>query len=322
MKSVSKTRKIALALAKAAFSPNSPACEALSNQWILRDLIVASKSGIEHIIIAGGAYDAPTFVYSISTNSVTIGPADLRYCHGIALLNDKIFLVGGEVTSRRVVSLTISPTNEINSKMRWVSMPDLNTGRIGLGTGVVGERIYAIGGICEGQCLKTVESFSEKKMEWTPVASMQTGRYCMGVAVVGRKIFVFGGWDITSDDYLSTAEVLDTETNEWSSIPPMKYARSGMGITVIDDRFIWIAGGFCNVPHKNTIEVFDTKTYEWSTLSMGPLFRAAPFEMITVDHKIFFVGRRQIEVLDIDEMNWLTLYTFDRPLSLFKAIGF
>jgi N-acetylneuraminic acid mutarotase len=341
-KKQTKLNKIAIALAKAVVSLDSPACEVISNPWLFEAVMELVKSQIEFIMVAGGFGDKTTQIYSISTNSWINGPnlPQNRYNHGMALVDGEIFIIGGWVNgdiSNSVLSLTIpTTTSEMDSTMmktmKWKVVPNLKVGRRNPGIVVVDGKIFVIGGSDGFEYLKTIEVFSVKEGKWIDDDSqvppeMSTMRSSMGVSVIGKKIFVIGGYN--GIVYLSTVEVLDTETNKWSTLPSIKTARSMMGVTVIDDRFIWIFGGWDESGYLDSIEIFDVEKNEWLTSSIKLTSPRSGMTAITVDHKIFIIGGIEqnvplqiVEVLDIDEMKWSTISEMNTPRSWHSAIGF
>lgn len=89
---------VALVLAGAVNDPSCPACEVFSNPWLFRDIVELLKSPVDHIMISGGfGLEASTEIYSISKNSWKLGPdmPHSRSNHGMALAENKIFVVGG-----------------------------------------------------------------------------------------------------------------------------------------------------------------------------------------------------------------------------------
>jgi hypothetical protein len=359
-KKQSEPSATAWTLAKAVHDLGCPAREVISNPWLFQDImkLAFEKPRINFIMASGGGFKTSTTeIYSISTNSWINGP-DLpqdRVNHGMTLVDvggrdgreshREVFIIGGGInpeTSKSVISLTIPTTSEIDltmmKAMKWKVMPNLNVIRMGLRVGVVGGKIFVIGG-CDGMdYLKTIEIFSVNEGKWIDSSSddhvdsqvppdMSTRRSSMGVAVIGKKIFVIGGFNRT-DGFLSTAEVLDTETNKWSTLPSMKIARSNMGITVIDDRFIWIFGGYNEHEYLDSIEIFDVEKNEWLTSSTKLTSPRYGMKTIAVDHKIFVIGgysaheNADVEVLDVDEMKWMMAAPMKEPRFRHSAIGF
>ena len=89
----------------------------------------------------------------------------------------------------------------------------MNEKRSKPGVGVVDDKIFVIGGFDDGQCLKTIEVYSEKRKRWEMMkVTMKTRRSNMGVAVIGDLIFIIGGWNERGDVVEEEVEVMNTKT--------------------------------------------------------------------------------------------------------------
>jgi N-acetylneuraminic acid mutarotase len=328
-----KPNEIAMTLAKAVVSPDSPACEVVSNPWLfeaIMELVMPQPEFIMFSSIWPRDFGKMTEIYSMSANSWSCGPEmpEIRDNHKMVLADGEIFIIGGRVSfeiSNSVISLTIPDDMDSMKTMKWKVMPNLKMKRERHEVGVVGGKIFVIGGWNGSKYLKTIEVFSVKERKWIEHVpfKMTTKASSMGVAVIGKKIFVIGGWDKHANVSWA-AEVLDTETNKWSTLPSMKTARSSMGITAIEDRFIWILGGWNGNMWLDSIEIFDTEKNEWST---SPIKLTSPrygMTAITAGHRIFIVGgsSNHFEVLDIDEMNWFEVPPSKKFAGWPSVVGF
>jgi kelch-like protein 12 len=77
----------------------------------------------------------------------------------------------------------------------------LSTARNSLAVAVLGDKLYAIGGIdSQYQYLSSVEclDLSVPNSQWTTVAPMTTPRCAMGAVVTGGKIYIAGGYGSSS----------------------------------------------------------------------------------------------------------------------------
>ena len=59
---------------------------------------------------------------------------------------------------------------------RWDYVKPLNTSRSGVGVGILGEALYALGGYDGRTCLKTVERYDPQVDAWSCVAPTCTTR--------------------------------------------------------------------------------------------------------------------------------------------------
>jgi N-acetylneuraminic acid mutarotase len=164
------------------------------------------------IYAIGGANNATTFAtmeeYNPSTNTwATKAPMPTgRTQLAVGVVNvggsDKIYAIGGLANG---INLTTVEEYDPGTNT-WTTKVPMPTGRRALAVGVVGGKIYAIGGsgdVCV-HCA-TVEEYDPATNTWTTKTPMPTGRYGLAVGVVGSKIYVVGGTSSASS-YLTTVE--------------------------------------------------------------------------------------------------------------------
>jgi N-acetylneuraminic acid mutarotase len=106
----------------------------------------------------------------------------------------------------------------------WTFKNNMPTSRYGVGAGVIGRTLYAVGGFdSSGTALNTVEAYNTATNTWTTKAPMPTARGKLGVGVIAGTLYAVGG--NTSDNPringspLSTVEAYDPTTNSWTTQP-------------------------------------------------------------------------------------------------------
>ena len=113
-----------------------------------------------------------------------------------------------------------------------------------LAAGVVGEKIYAIGGRLQhsfGSNLNVNEEYAPVSDTWTTRAPLPITRSGVAAAVLGGRVYVFGG-EAPSGTF-GTAEAYDPATNSWAEVAPMPTARHGLGAAVLQGTIYVIGGG-------------------------------------------------------------------------------
>ena len=211
-----------------------------------------------------------TEYFDTTTNVWTSLPATsnliiARNNFGTATIGTKIYAFGGY--NSYIPDLFINTTEVFDTATNvWTKLPtNLNLGKEGLGSVVIGTKIYAFGGLNYTSLQNTTEVFDTATNAWSVLsATLNTARFSMGSAVVGTKIYVFGGRTLSGA--LNTTEVFDTTTNSWTQIPAtLKSARYNMGTATIGTK-IYVFVGYNGFNSLDTTEVFDTATNDWSML--------------------------------------------------------
>ena len=155
---------------------------------------------------------------------------------------------------------------------------DMLTTRSGAAAAEAGGKLYAIGGLVNGDMTTpsaTVEVYNpmNEAAGWTAVANLGSARTNSRAASLAGKVYVFGCIDATCTSMPGTAEVYDPISNKWSAISSTGFtARSNAPAIPLNGK-IYVAGGNDGngMPLK-TVEIYDPGTDSWSS---GPSLASA-----------------------------------------------
>jgi N-acetylneuraminic acid mutarotase len=178
-----------------------------------------------------------------------------------AAVGGKIYVIGGGGISPGSKEPAIHPTKPhlavgtveeydpaTNSWRARTSMP---TPRNHSGIGVVGEKIYVIGGrtgaafIGVGANSDIVEEYDPATDAWGPIkARMPTPRSAVAYATYKDRIYIAGGE--FQDERLMAAfwvvEAYHPATNSWSTLPRMSVPRHGLAGATVGNRLHFVTG--------------------------------------------------------------------------------
>ncbi len=109
------------------------------------------------------------------------------------------------------------------------------TTRSSVGVGVLGRRLYAVGGYdgTSRRCLASVECYNPQADQWTTLADMNHRRSGPAVADLGGRIYAVGGHDGLL--VRSSAEYLDPRVGVWCSVVDMHFCRRNAGRCLTPD---------------------------------------------------------------------------------------
>jgi N-acetylneuraminic acid mutarotase len=154
-------------------------------------------------------YNDFLFSYDPTTNAWTRladGPALISANDVGAAIDGKLYVVGGEdkfngnKASNRLVSYD-PVTNQ------WTTLAPMPTARYGAGAGVIGGKLYVVGGYAGSGATNAVEAYDPRTNQWSTLPTALTPRYFTVADVINGKLYVAGGTDGTRP--LSTLEVFD-----------------------------------------------------------------------------------------------------------------
>jgi len=134
---------------------------------------------------------------------------------------------------------------------QWETQSPMPTARSHAAVGVVGGKIYVIGGrlgaanVMEGSNTDVVERFDPEQNSWGALGlRMPIARSGMGWATHENRIYIAGGEILDAHMFaaIRAVEAYDPATNQWSSLPTMPTARHGVIVAAIGNR-LYVIGG-------------------------------------------------------------------------------
>ena len=178
-------------------------------------------------------------------------------CAAVVVHDRYIVIMGGYNGSKSLSTVEVLDT--LQNKIVPLSGLMMNSPRTGFGAAVVGNSIYAVGGINNnGNRLDSVEVLTfnvdvdsigdastvfGKSSSWTTsndlVLSM--GRNGHGVAKIGNCVVVAGGWGVDGTR-INSVEVLDPYRHVVWHLPDMTVARSFCSIAVLSKNIVVLGG--------------------------------------------------------------------------------
>src|ERR1700726_4946042 len=203
-----------------------------------------------------------------------------------AVVNDKIYVIGGATTIPGSKETAVYPTQPHSSvgtveeydpaANTWRERSAMPTPRNHAAIGVVSGRIYVIGGrvgaafIGLASDISVVEEYDPATDQWSgPRARMPIARSALGAAVHGGRIYVAGG-EYQDPHMMATfrgVEAYDPASNTWTEMPPMPVSRHGLAVGVIGNRLHVIGG---DVQSAGTGVEVSTGEHDAFEFSPGP----------------------------------------------------
>lgn len=185
----------------------------------------------------------------------------------------------------------------------WTTKAALPEARAGVGTAVVNDKIYAIG----GSASTFNEEYDPATNMWTTKAPLPIPTGYFAIASYQNKIYCFGGITGPSDSgYTLTAvnQVYDTITNKWETKASMPTAKCYLQANVVNGKIYLIGGndefGFTLT---NEVMVYDPETNVWSKGASIPTTVASYVSGI-FDNKICVVTSSLFQLYDSEKDSW------------------
>lgn len=151
----------------------------------------------------------------------------------------------------------------------WQFVAPMPTPRYGFGMGVVGNKVYVIGGRNSTTILDVVEAYDPISNSWdSNFVPLPTARCFAGCAVYDNKIYIIGGMKSLTGSFNNTSlvERFDPVSNNWDTVSSLPDAKDALGAGTYENK-IYAIGGFQWVDsigyYKRTVECYDPILNSW-----------------------------------------------------------
>ncbi|XP_054919762.1 kelch-like protein 10 isoform X2 [Dermacentor andersoni] len=208
--------------------------------------------------------------------------ATARACHGVAVVNKCIYIVGGN--DGRVCYRTVDCFDV--AQARWSAKASMAYERSYVSVVALQGHIYAMGGSDGRNCTDTVERYDVERNQWSMVASMNDVRSDASAAVAAGRIYIVGGF--TGRAILDTVECYDPSTDVWTRLQAISSPRRGL-MVVADNETLYIMGGFDGTHTRASMEKFDVRTARFSQLPGMPE-AMSNFAAVLLEGCIYTIG--------------------------------
>ncbi|CAA7015843.1 unnamed protein product [Microthlaspi erraticum] len=247
-------------------------------------------------------------VYNQWTEPQTSGQRPkARYEHGAAVIQDKMYIYGGNHNGRylgdlHVLNLKNWTWSRVETKVATeteeTSTPTLLSPCAGHSLIPWDNKLLSIGGHTKDPSESMqVKVFDTNTCTWSMLKTYgkpPVSRGGQSVTVVGKTLVIFGGQD-AKRSLLNDLHILDLETKTWDEIDAVGLSpspRSDHAAAVHAERYLLIFGGGSHATCYDDLHVLDLQTMEWSRPAQqgdAPTPRAG-HAGVTIGENWFIVG--------------------------------
>nr|CAD7443081.1 unnamed protein product [Timema bartmani] len=242
-----------------------------------------------------------------------------RILPGVATLNGRIFVVGGEQESQILANGECFDPREDT----WTKVASMVVPRCEFGLCALHGNLYAVGGWVGEDIGGSIEKYDPNIDEWRLEGNLPEPRFSMGVVsyeedvkldcgksrtsvlsikfqpphvlihAVGIEglIYIVGGCTHTRRQ-MQDLHSFNPITGEWSSLTGMMVPRSQMGVAVLDG-YLYVVGGTSR--HHEVLQCVERYSFEenkWSKVPSMKVARASP-AVAAADGLLYVIGGDQ-----------------------------
>jgi N-acetylneuraminic acid mutarotase len=243
--------------------------------------------------------DGAVYVYDLATNRWSSGTPLPEMLHhmGVAVLNGKIYSVGGERNNFFARSAVDSVWEYDPATDRWQSRAPMPTPRGAMAVAVLDGRLYAIGGERQRGArpgydpLDEVAAYDPQTDTWEMLAPMRFPREHLMAGAANGRVYAIGG-RYRPAYTLPFVEEYDPTTRTWTERDPMPTGRSG-GTAAVVDNVIYVFGGEGDLENPDgvfpQVEAFDPAANAWLQLERMPMPRHS-MPAVAIGNRIYLPG--------------------------------
>ena len=191
---------------------------------------------------------------------------------GVGAREGSIYVVGGLGNKLEYLSTGSDAAWRYDiEQRRWEELAPMPTARGALGTAVVGDTLYAVGGRDGPDSLASVEAYDLKRGTWSTRAPIPGhGRDHLGVAALGGFVYAVGG-RYDGGEEMSEFLRYDPRADRWTEQPPLPIGTSGMNLERVGPLLV-VTGGEGSKQEFLTGRTFafDPRSGHWRELPSSP----------------------------------------------------
>jgi len=247
------------------------------------------------------------------------------YCHCVAVLNDFLYVVGGQEMFDNNGSTAMANVYRYDPRFNhWMKMSCMNEARTDFHVSAIDGFLYAIAGRNHTGPLSSAERFRVDRNRWESIAELPHAVCAHSGAPCQGRMYIAGGF--ASDGFQREVHCYYPFENRWESKPKLKTERGLHCMVDYKDRLYCIGGNNkTNGARRDVLstEMFDIHTEQWT--EVAPLFAGqSEAGAAVVDGKIYIVGghtwRERKDVRTVarydPELNvWEKATDFSEPLT-------
>ncbi|XP_011191149.1 actin-binding protein IPP isoform X1 [Zeugodacus cucurbitae] len=210
-----------------------------------------------------------------------------RILPGVAALNGKIYVIGGERGSQILANGEVyDPQTDI-----WTPIAPMIVPRCEFGLCTFGGTLLAVGGWLGDDIGGSIECYDPEKNAWNKLGDLPEPRFSMGVVSFEGLIYIVGGCT-TSSRHLPDLISFNPITLDWQPMARMRTARCQMGVAVLN-RYLYVVGGNSSSQDVlSTVERYSFDDNKWESVCSMSVPRAIP-AVAAADGLLYVAGGDQ-----------------------------
>ncbi|ESN98498.1 hypothetical protein HELRODRAFT_84578 [Helobdella robusta] len=222
---------------------------------------------------------------------VSLAPTkDRRYFAAVAVVNDFVYVVGGQTAMAGDGSHATNNAFRYNPRDgKWLQISSMSVPRTHFSLIALPNCLVAVGGKHNRVALNTAEKYDFANNEWTPIPSLQHTLFSHAGCAHGSKVYISGG--CPGEDFTDDVWCFDLERPSWQQRSSLNQSR-GYHVMVSHASKLYVCAGNTNAGDRHDVtmtECYDIEVDDWTILSSSAQGQSeAP--AVKCDGKVFILG--------------------------------
>ena len=186
-----------------------------------------------------------------------------------AAYRGRVYVLGGYRGAGGLTDEVATLYRYAPARDRWRRLPSAPTRRGALAVGVIGHRLYAVGGASAARgALPTLEIYDFRRRRWRSGPPMRLAREHLAAAVAGGRLYALAGRAAGQGNF-SAVQAYDPRARRWLDAPPMGKPRGGIGAASVGGRIV-VVGGEEDAGTIREVELYDPEARRWTRMADLP----------------------------------------------------
>ena len=277
----------------------------------------------ESLVILGAGYLDNTLSTEVMAASVENGRMenfgmlcpvkDRRYFAAVAIVNDFVYVVGGQTAMAGDGSHATNSAFRYNPRDgKWLQISSMTVARTHFALVALDTCLIAVGGKNNRIALNTAEMYDFAANEWTSVPNLPNTLFSHAGCSHGNKVYVSGG--CPGEDFTDEVHCYDPYLDGWQLKCPMHQSR-GYHVMVSHKDKIYACAGNTNAGDRRDVlntECYDVSKDMWTVLSPS-IQGQSEAPAVKCGKRIFILGgyswdlhsfQETIQRYDLEEDKW------------------
>lgn len=300
----------------------------LFSQPVINTPIAKMRAYKECLVILGAGYLDNTLCANIMAahtksgqlgSFVSLSPTkDRRYFAAVAVVNDFIYVIGGQTAMAGDGSHATNSAFRYNPRdSKWLQISSMTVPRTHFALITMATCLIAVGGKHNRIALSTAEKYDFATNEWSLISSLPNTLFSHAGCSHGNKVYISGG--CPGEDFTDEMHCYDLDRAGWQLKAPMNQSR-GYHVMVAHNHRLFVCAGNTNAGDRRDVmmtEAYDIEMDEWTILSAS-LQGQSEAPAVRCENKIFILGgyswdahsfQDSVQAYDLENDSWEMMKT-------------